>query len=254
MKENLLFYGAYENFYKMAANSEAFGEYCRNAFGEDFSQDGFSNLSQIELIMSYIPAGGNIHILDVGCGNGKMLRYIQRKKGCFIHGFDYSENAISQAVSDSGERAEFRVGIIGETEYPESSFDAVISMDSVYFAKNMTEFAGQVNRWLKDGGIFLIGYQEGDVMPKTENSETAAIASALDKNNMQCKVIDITDDTYYLLKKKREIVRKFKKKFKNGGILDWYNVVLHQTDCVKVSLKKYRKNNARYIYIAEKSK
>lgn len=253
MKDNLLFYGAYENFYSMAARSEAFKEYCQDAFGEDFSQDGFSDLNQIKLIMSYLPKVENMHILDVGCGNGKMLRYIQQHTGCFIHGFDYSENAIRYAVSQSGEKSEFKVGIIGKTEYPENSFNAVISMDSVYFADDMVKFTGQVNRWLKKGGVFLIGYQEGDVMPKTENSNTTAIAQALDKNNMRCKVIDITDDTYYLLKKKRESILKFKSKFKNEGLCDWYHVVLYQTRFVKVPIEKYRKNNARYIYIAEKS-
>ena len=36
MKENLLFYNAYEEFYSMAANSEAFKAYCKDAFGADF--------------------------------------------------------------------------------------------------------------------------------------------------------------------------------------------------------------------------
>ena len=36
MKENLLFYNAYQNFYKMADESEVFKTYCKRAFGEDF--------------------------------------------------------------------------------------------------------------------------------------------------------------------------------------------------------------------------
>ena len=55
MKDDLMFYSAYEDFYSMAARSAAFGEYCREAFGEDFSQDGFSDISQIDRIIKMLP-------------------------------------------------------------------------------------------------------------------------------------------------------------------------------------------------------
>ena len=75
-KKELLFYDAYEAFYTMAKNSKAFQSFCKEAFGEDFSQDGFSNIEQIDRIIQYIPQMDNVHILDIGCGNGKMLGYL----------------------------------------------------------------------------------------------------------------------------------------------------------------------------------
>ena len=45
-KEELTFYKEYEQFYAMAGKSEAFAEFCREAFGDDFSQDGFSDWRQ----------------------------------------------------------------------------------------------------------------------------------------------------------------------------------------------------------------
>ena len=75
-KPDLLFYDAYEECYKMAAGSQAFRAFCKDAFGEDFSQDGFSDIAQIDRILEYIPAGEDVHILDIGCGNGKMLGYL----------------------------------------------------------------------------------------------------------------------------------------------------------------------------------
>ena len=100
----------------MAEKSGAFEAFCRDAFGQDFSQDGFSDINQINRILNYIPAGENIHILDIGCGNGKMLGYLQNKTNAYIHGFDYSENDIETARNTFQTRADFRVGIIGETE------------------------------------------------------------------------------------------------------------------------------------------
>ena len=250
MKEELLFYNAYEKFYSMAEQSDAFKKYCMEAFGADFSQDGFSDLSQVNLLLNYIPERENIHILDVGCGNGKMLKYLQKKTNCFIHGFDYSETAIASKYDNS----DFRTGVIGEIEYPRESFDVVTSMDSLYFAKDMSCFVGQVYEWLKLDGVFLIGYQEGDVMPKISNSETTEIAQALRKNNFDYSVTDITEETYYLLRKKREVILRNKNNFINEGIEEWFNVILGQTDCATVPLDDYCKNNARYIYVASKRK
>ncbi len=42
--EELLFYAEYESFYDMAAQSDAFRNFCQNAFRKDFSQDGFSDI------------------------------------------------------------------------------------------------------------------------------------------------------------------------------------------------------------------
>lgn len=253
MKNDLLFYSGYQQFYEMAEKSKAFSDFCREAYGADLSQDGFSDISQIELISRHIPQGNDICILDVGCGSGKMLRYMQRKFNCFICGFDYSENAIKTAVSQGGENCDFRVGTIGETDYPPMSFDAVISMDSVYFADDIVKFTSQVNSWLKEKGVFIIGYQEGDVAGKTDSCDTTLIARALKENNMPYSVSDITEETYHLMRKKRETVMKYKTAFENENIGQWYDVILHQTDSGETSFEDYRKNNARYIYTARKS-
>lgn len=145
MKEKLLFYNAYEEFYDMARNSESFGEYCASAFGEDFSQDGFSDISQINLMFNYIPKTENLHILDIGCGNGKMVKYLQDKVGGSIFGFDFSENAINTACGDHRLNAQFKVGVMGEIDYPKEMFDFVTSMDTMYFARDMNAFVGQVH-------------------------------------------------------------------------------------------------------------
>ena len=93
--KELLFYNEYERFYRMTEESTAFRSFCKSAFGEDFSQDGFSDIEQINRILEFIPQGKEAHILDIGCGNGKMLGYLQKKTGAYIHGFDYSLNAIN---------------------------------------------------------------------------------------------------------------------------------------------------------------
>jgi len=251
-KRDLLFYDAYEEFYAMAAQSEAFRNFCCDAFGEDFSQDGFSDIEQINKILQYIPKRDNVHILDIGCGNGKMLGYLQKKTGTFIHGFDYSEKAIEMAKVLYPENSEFREGIIGEIEYDAEQFDVITSMDTMYFAKDMTTFVAQVQTWLKPNGVLFVGYQEGDVMPKTQDAYTTVLADALHQSGMQYEVEDITEQVYELLHKKREAAEKHKQEFEAEGHQNWYEMLIGQTEYAQVPYEEFQKNMARYLYVVRK--
>ena len=251
-KNELLFYNAYEKFYLMARNSKAFQAFCKDAFGEDFSQDGFSNVEQIDMIVQYIPQGENVHILDIGCGNGKMLGYLQKKTGAYIHGFDFSEEAIQTAKILFPVNAEFQENVIGEIDYSEEQFDVIISMDTMYFAKDMVTFVSQIKKWLKKEGVFFVGYQEGDVMPKTEDAYTTVLAQSLEKNEMNYEVINITEQTYKLLKEKRASAILHKEEFEEEGYQIWYDMLIGQTESVSGSFEEFEKKMARYIYIIKK--
>ena len=252
-RQELLFYNEYEKFYTMSKSSEVFPKFCKKAFGEDFSQDGFSDVQQIDRILEYLPNKEEIHILDIGCGNGKMAGYLQQKTAAYIHGFDYSWNAIETAKDLYPVKSDFKRGIIGEISYPGSSFDMVISMDSIYFAKDMVSFIGQIWGWLRRGGIFFCGYQEGDVMLKTEDVNSTELAKALRKNGIVYKVIDITGECYELLKKKREAAISLQEDFYKAGERNWYDMLICQTECACKPFEEFCKEMARYIFIAEKT-
>jgi len=98
-------------------------------------------------------------------------------------------------------------------------------------------------QWLKSRK-----HQEGDVVPKTKNSETSLLAKALVLNNLNYEVENITEDVYYMLKRKRESIKKYKSLFVEEGLKQWYELVLHQTDSIRKPLNKYQEKNARYLY------
>lgn len=250
MKDNLLFYQAYEHFYRMASTSQAFCAFCMDAFGADFSQDGFSDLSQTDRLLSYMPKKPGLHILDVGCGNGKMLRYIQEKTGACIAGFDYSESAIQSAKQYAD--GDFQVGVMGEINYPQESFDVVTAMDSLYFAPDMTTFISQIKGWLKPCGMLCAGYQEGDVMPRIGGPHDTALAQALRSNKMSYIVEDVTDDTYRLMHRKREAALRHREALIAEGHETWFQLLMMQTEHCLVPIEQYRKDNMRCLYVARK--
>ncbi len=245
---DLLYYNEYEQFYAMAEKSAAFSRFCKKAFGTDFSQDGFSDVRQIDRILPYIPADGDAHILDIGCGNGKMLGYLQEKTGAYIHGFDYSEQAIASARRMFPEKSEFIQGCIGDVSYEQGIFDVITSMDTIYFAPDMSALINQVMQWLKKDGFFIVGYQEGDIMPKTENQDTTVLAQLLIEKNIPYHCIDLTRESYDLLLRKREAALFYEQEFAREGNTEWFSMLLNQTDYADKPFPEYKKELARYLY------
>lgn len=131
-------------------------------------------------------------------------------------------------------------------------FDVIISMDTMYFAKDMAAFVAQVKRWLKPNGVFFVGYQEGDVMLKTESMHTTMLSKALLTNDMSYKVVDITEQTYELLKKKRISALTHQTEFEKEGYREWFDMLIGQTECVTETLKQFKETMARYIYVIRK--
>ena len=170
----------------------------------------------------------------------------------YIHGFDYSENAIDTAKRLFQTKADFKQGYIGEMNYPAEQFDLVVSMDTMYFAPDMEKLVQQIIKWLKKDGELFVGYQEGDVMPKTDNEKTTILAKVFDKSRIQYEVENITQETYELLKKKREAALLHQRDFEKEGNKDWFDMLMLQTDCVTDSYDVFVQRMARYIYIARK--
>ena len=248
----LLFYNEYEKFYKMANESKAFKSFCKEAYGQDFSQDGFSDINQINRILKYIPHKKDARILDVGCGNGKMLGYLQEKTGAYIYGFDYSNNAIKEAKDLYPNNSEFKCGCIGEIDYPKEYFDLIILMDSIYFAPDMSSFVDQMMGWLKPDGKIFVAYQEGDVMPKTDNVNTSVLANTLSEKNISFMIEDITRESYDMLRKKRVVAMKYEDMFKKEGNEEWFELLVWQTDYANVPFEEFSNMMARYIFIISK--
>lgn len=142
--------------------------------------------------------------------------------------------------------------MIGEIDYPGETFDVITSMDTMYFAKDMIAFVAQIKNWLKPAGVFFVGYQEGDVMPKTENVQTAVLTKALEQNGMKYEVADITKQTYNLLKVKRDAAIMHQAEFEAEGYRNWFEMLMGQTECATKTYDKFAKRMARYIYIIRK--
>ena len=110
--------------------------------------------------MKFYPPYKDMKVLDVGCGTGNSLKLYQ-KSGCQVHGIDSSPSMLKEAQKKLDEKADLRLGIASEIEYPNDFFDLAISMLSIHeMPKEIRpEVISEMSRVIKrDGRILLIDY------------------------------------------------------------------------------------------------
>ena len=100
----------------------------------------------------------NFRFLDIGCGNGWVVRKMSNKSSCIKSiGIDKSKMMIKNAKSKkSSEKESYFVTELEEWNTKEK-FDVIFSMESLYYSVPMEPALEKVFRLLKKGGAFYCG-------------------------------------------------------------------------------------------------
>ena len=114
--------------------------------------------------------------LDVGCGNGWVVRYIAaNKEHCTrASGIDISPTMIDRA-QEMQEVSLEEYHVMAIEEWDTSPFDLIFSMESIYYTTSMPRAISQVYSLLVPGGMFVCGTDY-----YTENQDTAYWGDSLD--------------------------------------------------------------------------
>jgi SAM-dependent methyltransferase len=114
-----------------------------------------------DLFLSYLPKGGKI--VEAGCGLGKWVIYLSRL-GYDIVGIDNSELAVSN-LKDYDGSLQVELGDILDIHYPDSSFDAYISMGVVeHFEEGPIPALKEAHRVLKPNGMIFVSVPTVNVL------------------------------------------------------------------------------------------
>jgi ubiquinone/menaquinone biosynthesis C-methylase UbiE len=239
----------YCDFYTAIANSPAFDEYSKRVFGANFGQHGFSDTSQIQTMLHLLRLNKSSQVLDIGCGNGKMAEYISDLTQASLTGIDYIPEAIEQATGRTREkrdRLNFKVANLEFLDFAPEFFDAIISVDTIFFGRSMKATISGLNRILKPGGemaVFNGNYQEKDFL------------AALAANELTYQIHDFSREHVQHMLMKHKIAQEMEQTFKaEGNIFVWKNLMAESFADLNYPKQPDYDPGKRYLYIVEKSK
>ncbi len=137
----------YQFHHKILNRAEAI-EYIKN-----YQVDARRPIDRHTLMLKYIPE--NSKVLDYGCGWGVFSRMVAEKK-CTVVGIDRDESSIKIAKEVTGEKPGLSFAVKEISEFPDESFDVVVSNQVIEHVHNPGNYLKECNRVLRKGGIFLI--------------------------------------------------------------------------------------------------
>jgi len=97
-------------------------------------------------------------ILDVGCGPG-FYSMLFGSKGYSVTGIDYSDGMVEEArknAKDRGVEADFLVMDAQDLQFPDGSFDLVLSRDVFWCLEHPEKAYSEILRVLRPGGMAIV--------------------------------------------------------------------------------------------------
>ena len=112
----------------------------------------------------------NDFILEIGPGNGGHLHSIlETSENVKYQGVDISATMVEEANRMNEEavksgKVSFTLSDGKMLDFPDHTFDKIFTVNTVYFWENPTEYASEIYRVLKPGGIFALTFSDSDFM------------------------------------------------------------------------------------------
>jgi 2-polyprenyl-3-methyl-5-hydroxy-6-metoxy-1,4-benzoquinol methylase len=134
---------------------KTFDEWAQNGRAELMELEHGKNVSKFLETISFDKP---FTFLDVGCGNGWVVKKIARQKNCRkAIGIDKSKKMIIQAKQNKDSNNEHYIHTDIESMNYKGKFDFVFSMESLYYADSIEDALKKIFKLLKPGGSFFCG-------------------------------------------------------------------------------------------------
>jgi ubiquinone/menaquinone biosynthesis C-methylase UbiE len=124
------------------------------------SIQGLEGAGEWHSLKNMLPDFVGKRVLDLGCGFGWHCVYAAEQGAASVVGVDISEKMLAEAREKTKHRNVSYIRVsIEDYEYPENSFDAVISSLTFHYIKSFDDICAKVNRCLADGGDFVFSVE-----------------------------------------------------------------------------------------------
>ena len=148
----------------------------------DRMNENHESLAQWSL--NHLDISKDSSILDIGCGGGVNVKRFLDITDNSVFGLDYSLLAVERSIDlnedaiDEG-RCEIVQGTVSKMPFNDNSFDIVTAFETVYFWPDFLNDLKEIQRVLKDGGIFFIA---NETQPLKGDERQKHIIELLDMN------------------------------------------------------------------------
>jgi ubiquinone/menaquinone biosynthesis C-methylase UbiE len=102
----------------------------------------------------------NERVLDVGFGNGFMLKGLAKKYKCDFYGIDVSADMLTAASRRNEQTGsvgsiKLTLGDVVRTNFDDGFFDKIYTVNTVYFWSDLSSGLTEINRILRENGVFV---------------------------------------------------------------------------------------------------
>lgn len=157
------------------------------------------NQSLYRSVYHSIPKQSNISVLDIGYGNGFLLRKLLKKGHSAVYGLEISETMYSlvstklKSYINNGS-CQLAIGGVESMPFANQTFDTVYTINTTYFWKSLDTGLEEIKRVLKKDGQCIIAYYDERflrLLPYTKNGfqiySNEDIEQALSRNGFIIK-------------------------------------------------------------------
>lgn len=124
------------------------------------SKGGLKSAGEWHQLQPLFPSLHGKSVLDLGCGYGWHSKYASEQGATCVLGLDLSVRMIEEARKrNSAANIIYRVCGVEEYEYPENTYDLVISNLVLHYIADLDPIFAKVFRTLKTGGSFLFNIE-----------------------------------------------------------------------------------------------
>jgi ubiquinone/menaquinone biosynthesis C-methylase UbiE len=245
----------YDDLLSRTGKSQAYSMFCERVFGKDLSQFNVLDMEQLNTLIEKLDLKPGETALDLGCGNGRVAEYISDITGARITGLDFANELIKTSqkrTADRKGRLTYAVGNMDELTFDDGSFDAVISIDTLYFVDSVDATIKELKRLLKPATGRLAIFFDQSVNPDESRDallpDNTKVGKALRDNNLTYETADFTANSRQIWIREIEAAEELKELFIKEGNNDIYEDRARDAKQTLESIESGR--HVRYFYLA----
>jgi ubiquinone/menaquinone biosynthesis C-methylase UbiE len=213
---------------------------------------------QLSKLIECLDLNSPLSLLDLGCGIGKVAEYVSDTTGVKVMGLDYAPAAIQAAndrTKEKRDRIRFVNGNINNLKsFRDNEFDAIMSIDAIMFASDLSECVCELKRILKPGGTLAIIYHTHNRDNKISEDRLAQelpLGKALLNSGLSFQAFDFTANEKAIWKNTLQVANELKEDFVKEGNLSIFKQRVNEA--TKVHKLHEQGLVARYLYVVRNS-